>query len=220
MLFVTLGLLDFMRELFGMPVKRKYNVKGAKDFLVLAIIFFFVGLWAIKDAWFPSEKVLKKHPQEVQVSFETSGSIENIFVKVGDVVGKDRVLANFRTDRMLLEYDEAKATYTEKKTLFTKMEREAKSPEVQARLIAAQVAMDEALAGVTTLRVAIDSSELLSPVKGAIKEIQINTHSVVEAGQQVITLDPKDHFYLFNKSLAVFCFFSFLAFLAVHIRNS
>ena len=67
-----------------MPVKRKYNIKGTNDFLVLALILFFLCLWAIKDAWYPSAKVLKKHPREVVAAFDARGSVGEILVDVGD----------------------------------------------------------------------------------------------------------------------------------------
>ena len=95
-----------------MPVKRKYHVKGTNDFIVLAGIFFFLCLWAIKDAWFPSEKVLKKHPLEVIVAAEVAGTVEKVHVKVGEPVAEDMVLATFRTDHISGELDEAKNTYT------------------------------------------------------------------------------------------------------------
>ena len=211
-----------------MPVKRKYNVKGTNDFLVLGAIFFFLCLWSIKDAWFPSPKVLKKHPLEIQVSFEAAGSVEKVFVAVGDPVGENQELAKLRTDRMTIEYDEAKTVYAEAKKKFAMLELAAKNAEkngasdsgiaeLKEGQATAQVAMDEALVNVTALRMAIDSSVLISPNKGEVKEIRVGTHSMVEVGEQVITLDPKDHFYLFNKSLAIFSFLAFWVFLAIHI---
>lgn len=211
-----------------MPAKRKYNVKGTNDFLVLGAIFFFLCLWSIKDAWFPSPKVLKKHPLEIQASFETAGSVEKIFVKVGDPVGEEQQLAKLRTDRMTVEYDEAKKTYTEANKKQAKLEfdsktamktgaSEAEVSKTQERLAEAKVVTDEALATVTALRMSIDSAVLLSPSKGEVKEIKVGTHSMVGVGDTVITLDPKDHFYLFNKSLAIFSFLAFWVFLAIHI---
>jgi multidrug resistance efflux pump len=211
-----------------MPAKRRYNIKGTNDFLVLAGIFFFLCLWSIKDAWFPSPKVLKKHPLEAVIAFETHGAVERVNVRVGDKVAEKQVLANLRRDRIGVEYTEAKTTYTAAKKKHAMMQLASKNAvkngasndgiaEIDERLAVAGTAMEEALAKVTELRAAMDSAQLLSPSKGEVKDVKIMAHSMVEAGDTVIVIDPKDHFYLFNKSLAVFSFFAFWVFLAIHI---
>ena len=99
--------------------KRKYNVKGIKDFIVLAGIFFFLCLWAIKDAWFPSEGVIKKHPQRVEVAFPVDGMIAEYHVKIGDPVvppkdGQEPTLLASLNDVKLREtFEEKKKAYTE-----------------------------------------------------------------------------------------------------------
>ena len=211
-----------------MPVKRKYNIKGTNDFLVLGAIFFFLCLWAVKDAWFPSDKVLKKHPLEVVASFDTAGSVEKVFVQVDEPIIEEQVIAKLRSDRMVVDYEEAKATYTETKKKHAMMALAVKNAnnngaseiglaEIQTRLDVAKTTRDEALAKVTQLKIAMDSTELKAPSKGKIKEIKVGTHSMVEAGEAVIIIDPKDHFYLFNKSLSIFSFLAFWIFLALHI---
>ena len=211
-----------------MPVKRKYNVKGTNDFLVLAAIFFFLCLWAIKDAWFPSPGVVKKHPPEIVVSFDVAGTVEKVLVAEGDTVAEKQVLAKLRTDRLSVDYDDAKDQYTETKKKFAMMDLALKNAttngasdeglaDIQKRQEVARAAMDESLAKVTELRTAMDAAELLSPSKGMIKEVKVGTHSMVKAGDMVIKIDPKDHFYLFNKSLAIFSFLAFWVFLAIHI---
>jgi multidrug resistance efflux pump len=211
-----------------MPAKRKYNIKGTNDFLVLGLIFFFLCLWAIKDAWFPSDKVLKKHPLEVVASFETAGSVEKVFVDIDDSIIEEQVIAKLRTDKMAVEFEQAKSTYTEAKKDFAKQTLALKNAiengasgqgiaDIQAREQGAKTTADEALAQVTQLRMAMESSELKSPSKGKIREILVGTHTMVEAGETAIIIDPKDHFYLFNKSLAIFSFFAFWVFLAIHI---
>ncbi len=211
-----------------MPSKRKYNVKGTNDLLVLAAIFFFLGIWAIKDAWFPSDKVLKKHPSEIVASFSTAGSVEKVFVRAGDSIGEKQVLAKLRTDKVNLDYEAAKAAYTESKKQFAILNQDFKKAAengissegiatFEEQLKVAKAAQEESLAKVTELRAVIDASELLAESKGAIKEIKIETHSMVKADEAVMIIDPKDHFYLFNKSLAIFSFFAFWVFLAIHI---
>ncbi len=203
-----------------MPAKRKYNIKGTNDFLVLAAIFFFLCLWAIKDAWFPSDKVLKKHPSEITASFSVAGSVEKVHVRVGDSVGEKQLLAKLRSDRLSVEYEAAKETYTASKKAYAKMQHELKSggaADATAQLDVSKTAMEEALEKVTALRISIDASELHAESKGVVKEVKVGPHSMVDAGEVALVIDPKDHFYLFNKSLAIFSFFAFWIFLAIHI---
>jgi multidrug resistance efflux pump len=199
-----------------MPTKRKYHVKGTNDFIVLAGIFFFLCIWAVKDAWYPSEKVLNKHPLEIVVAAETGGIIEKVMVEEGDPVVEDKVLAVFRSDRVAEEFEKAKSAYTAAKKTFNLL-NSASQPGDAQEIAAAQEAMDQALAKVDELRVALDSMEIKAPDKGEIKEKHISNLSVVEAGDHVFLIDPDDHFYLFNKSLAIFSFVLFWVFLAVHL---
>ncbi|MDZ8120068.1 hypothetical protein [Pontiella agarivorans] len=264
-----------------MPAKRKYNVKGTNDFIVLAAIFFFLCLWAIKDAWFPSEKVLRKHPREMMATFEEDGTVEDVLVEVGDSVAEDQVIARLRSDRIAAEYEKAKIDFTEKRKKHQMMELARKNAEKNgvseqgyADILKseeqARVAREEAHATVNALKEKIDSSVLLSPTKGKVMEIRVGTHTMVDsvpaefggtvavdkearkitvsgangqlqewvaadaqvlkvhdgdtveqgdvlAADPAILINPKDHFYLFNKSLAIFSFFAFWTFLAIHI---
>ena len=43
---------------------RNYKVEGRKDFLYWAIGLAVLGLWCVKDGWFPSPTVLEKHPPD------------------------------------------------------------------------------------------------------------------------------------------------------------
>lgn len=264
-----------------MPAKRKYNVKGTNDFIVLAAIFFFLCLWAIKDAWFPSEKVLKKHPLEMMATFEVDGTVEDVLVEVGDSVGEDQVIARLRSDRIAAEYEKAKTDFTEKRKKHQMMELARKNAEKNgvsdqgyADIVKseeeARSAREAAHKRVNALKEKIDSAVLLSPTKGKVMEIRVGTHSMVDcipaefsgtvavekdarkitltgadgrlqefvaddgqvfkvhtgdevvegdvlAADAAVLIDPKDHFYLFNKSLAIFSFFAFWTFLAIHI---
>ncbi|MCF7817111.1 MAG: hypothetical protein K9M54_04450 [Kiritimatiellales bacterium] len=211
-----------------MPIKRKYNVKGTKDFIVLAGIFFFLCLWSIKDAWYPAPKVVEKHPREVAVSFKTAGSIGQLHVAEGDSIGEKQLLAELRQVAMREEFEQAKKEYTEAKnkhTLLTEAGRNAAKNGASADGIAelaksrdaAQADMDAALEKVDEVRAQIDATELLAPTKGTIKKVLVTTHEQVEAGETVMLIDPRDHFYLFNKSLAIFSFIAFWVFLGIHI---
>lgn len=211
-----------------MPAKRKYNVKGTKDFIVLAGIFFFLCLWAIKDAWYPSPKVVENHPQQVEVSFDTAGTIGQLHVAVGDSVGDKQLLAELRRVRMQEDFDAAKKEYTVAKKKIMLLDVALRNAvkngasdggiaELEQSQVAAKAALADALENVNTSRARMGSTELRAPTKGVVRELLAMTHSQVEAGEAVMVIDPKDHFYLFNKSLAIFSFIAFWVFLGIHI---
>lgn len=211
-----------------MPAKRMYNIKGTKDFLVLSGIFFFLCLWAVKDAWYPSPNVLKKHPSEVAVSFDTAGSVGQLHVAVGDSIGEGQLLVELRRSKMKMDFDAAKKNYTAFKNKHTLMEEALRNAgkngasdegiaELREGVAQARSTMDASLEKVGAARAALDATELHAPTKGVVKELLAMTHSQVEAGETVLVIDPKDHFYLFNKSLAIFSFIAFWVFMGLHI---
>ncbi|MDZ4198694.1 MAG: hypothetical protein U1E27_05335 [Kiritimatiellia bacterium] len=59
---------------------RRYKVEGTRDYLYLAIGLFALGIWAIKDGWYPSKSVLEKHPLEVAANFEAGGLVDEVLV--------------------------------------------------------------------------------------------------------------------------------------------
>ena len=117
---------------------------------------------------------------------------------------------------MEFELDEAKNTYTEAKQRLNRLSSDSGAESAEATATAQQE-MDEALSKVEELRLMLDSMEIKSPGKGAVMESFVETHTHVEAGDQVFLIDPQDHFYLFNKSLAIFSFVVFWVFLAIHL---
>jgi hypothetical protein len=48
---------------------RRQYVEGTKSFLLWAIILLAIGLWAVKDGWFPSDSVLLKHPLDTDTNY-------------------------------------------------------------------------------------------------------------------------------------------------------
>jgi multidrug resistance efflux pump len=211
-----------------MPAKRRYNVKGNKDFLVLAFIFFFLCLWAIKDAWYPSPKVVEKHPQEIVVAFETSGLVSTLYVQEGSSVAEEQVLAELGGAKLGEQFDLAKADYTEKKKKLAMLEVAVRNAEqngasndgideLKQNAADAKRLMTAALKEVQGLRQKMDLTELKAPSKGEVVEVLVEVHDQVDAGTPVMKIDPNDHFYLFNKSLAIFSFIAFWVFLGIHV---
>lgn len=211
-----------------MPSKRTYKVRVSKDFIVLAGAAFFFCLWAIKDGWYPSDKTLKKHPLSVEVSFETAGTVGQLYVGVGDAVGEGQLLAELQRTRMQLDLDTAKKEYTAAKNKHALMQEAARNAEkngasdagiaeIMDSGVRAKTAMDSALKKMKENNDKMDASKLTAPTKGEIMEVYAAHSRHIEAGATALVIDPKDHFFLFNKSLAIFCFFAFWIFLALHL---
>lgn len=211
-----------------MASKRNYKVKGTKDFLVLAGIFFFLCIWAIKDAWYPSPGVIEKHPQEVVASFSIDGSVGKVVVAEGDTVGEGQLIAELRRSSIQKAFDDSKEEYSEAKKSFSKLDLAVRNAAkdgtteqglavMKKSLSDAQAAMDLALEKVNVERTNLDSTELKSPSKGLITKVVAPVHTMVAAEEAVVLIDPQDHFYLFNKSLAIFSFIAFWVFLGIHV---
>lgn len=208
---------------------RTHKIKKNSDFLVLAGLSFFFCLWAIRDAWYPSERTLRKHPQAIELSFESSGLVDEVLVKEGMEVIKDTKLIKLNSAKLEKTLDEAKASYivAKKKKILaekefasatTKGANPALSEQLQQQLKEASEETDEALKKVDELRDQILACTLFAPEKGGkVVSLRVKEYDPVEAGQVVIVLDPQDHFYLFNKSLAVLSFFAFWGFLVIHL---
>ncbi len=199
-----------------MPSKRRYHIKGTNDFIVLSAIFFFLCLWAVKDAWYPSAKVLKRHPLESVATFQAAGAVDKLHVAEGDPITEDQLLASLRRDRLGVEMEEAKAAYTAARDAFYLLRSKGDAADPAER-VAAEERMNATLGKVNELKVQMDATDVLAPGKGVVKQIKVAPFTMVEKGDVACVIDPKDHFYLFNKSLAVFSFFAFWLFLALHV---
>jgi len=69
---------------------RRFDVKGTNDFIVWAVVLFALGLWCVKDGWFPSQATLDKHPHQVEVKAAQGGLVKDVFVKHGELIRADQ----------------------------------------------------------------------------------------------------------------------------------
>ena len=90
---------------------RVYKNKGSNDYLIMSVIFFLLCIWAIKDGWFPSDKVMKKHPHTIPITFNQDGFIKQINVKENDLIKDKQVIA-------VLDKNEAIALVKPKDTFY------------------------------------------------------------------------------------------------------
>ena len=189
-----------------MPRKRQYKVRGTNDFLVMAIIFFFLGIWAVKDAWFPSESVQKRHPSQVEIKAEMDGFIKTLHVAEGDVVTPPTEEQEWSTK--LLEFNGS-----------------ALEKEIAARqqMIKDGTGDLATLRGeITQLQNQLDQYTVFCPKlgkdkSGQVEKILVEKLAQVKAGDTLMIIKPKTSFYVFNKSLTVVSAIIFLVLLGVHL---
>jgi hypothetical protein len=77
---------------------RRYKVEGTNDFLIAAVCLAGLGMWAIKDGWYPSPKVLDRHPREIVVAAPVAGVLAGLDAIGGQSVGTNSVLAKIQPE--------------------------------------------------------------------------------------------------------------------------
>ncbi|MDD3275553.1 MAG: hypothetical protein PHP93_00710 [Kiritimatiellales bacterium] len=189
--------------------KKRFNIKGTKDFLVAAVFLGFLCAWSISDAWFPTEKVLKRHPREIEVSFKISGVVKHIAVKPGDDVKGEAVLATLYDETHRVRETEAEAAFDAAKT--------AKSPDVEEKLNALQKAREDLRAcTIRNTNFKWTSTHGEEVLYGTVCRVLSDVSTYVEAGTPILTITPVDTFYQFNKTLSVLSFIGMIAALVFH----
>ena len=191
-------------------VKGRFNIRGTKDFLVAAVVCGFLCAWAIRDAWFPTEKILKKHPRETAVAFEVPGVVKDIPVHVGSDVLGEAVLAVLYDDSYQEKLDVARAA-------FEKAKEDGDSDVIektQAALIDARE--DVAKCTLRNTDITVKTSHGEDSLKGVVLKVLATPSTPVEAGQPVLMIKPSDTFYIFNKTLTILSFFGMIVFLIFH----
>lgn len=185
------------------------QVKGTKDFIVAAVFCGFLCVWSIRDAWFPTEKVLKKHPQEIAVPFKVSGVVKDILVKPGDEITGNSVVASLYDEGYRAKVAEAEAAFEAAKT--------AKDPAVEEKLSVLQKAradLDACNAKNTDVIWTTTHGEEV--LRGVVTRILVEPSTRIEAGVPVLMVKPVDTFYLFNKTLALLTFLGMIVALVFH----
>lgn len=189
--------------------KGRFNVKGTKDFLVGAVFFAFLCLWSIRDAWFPTQKVLEKHPLSVPVAMDVSGVVESVGVDVDDEVEGKMLLVKLIPDSYQKAVDAAKKE-------FDKAEAE-KNVDAEEKLNALLEAREK-LKACTLYNTdrTMTTSHGEEALRGVVLEVVAPPATYVKAGDPVLRVRPQDTFYAFNKSLAVISFIGMIVMLIFH----
>lgn len=179
--------------------KKRFNIKGTKDFLVVAVFCGFLCAWSIRDAWFPTEKILKKHPREIEVSFTIPGVLKEIPVRVGQEVAGKIVLARLYDESHQAKVAEAGADFEAAKA--------AKDSSIQEKLDELMKAREDLGAcTVETTDVVWTTTHGEETLRGTVVRILAEPATEIKAGEPVLTVKPVDSFYAFNKTLSVLSF--------------
>lgn len=183
-----------------MAQNRLKKIKGTKDFLVLAVACGFICLWSIRDAWFPTEKILKKHPQEFPVTVSVSGVVQTVPVKVGDEVRGSAPLITLSSKHFEEAVTAAEQAYKEA----AKTKDSAELEEELAALMQAKENLRNTTVACTDFTLKTTHGE--DALHGQVLEIMVESSTYVEAGETVMRIQPADTFYIFNKTLALLSF--------------
>ena len=192
-----------------MAKNRFQQVKGTKDFLVATVVCVFLCLWSIRDAWFPTQKIMKKHPQEFPVTVSVSGVVQDIPVKVGEEVGGEAPLLVLNSGHFEAAVVAAEEAYKTVKGRDEEVLKEKLDLLMKARA-------DLKAATVTCGDFILETTHGDEPLHGKVLEILAQPATEVEAGETVMLIQPKDTFYIFNKTLAVLTFVGAVVFLFFH----
>jgi len=190
--------------------QRFKKIKGTKDFLVAAVACGFICLWAIRDAWFPTEKILARHPLEFTVTNRVPGVVKSVSVEVGDEVKGAMPLVVLNSQPFQEAVAEAEEAY--KAAVETKDEEQ-----IRAKLDLLVQAKKNLKA--TTVRAGdyiLETTHGDDPLHGTVLEIPVEPASYVDTGEPVMIIRPADTFYIFNQTLAVLTFFGMIAALIFH----
>ena len=189
--------------------KNRFNrIKGTKDFLVMAVFCAFLCLWSIRDAWFPSKKVLEKHPQSVEVAMKVPGVIKSLPLNPGDEIQGESVLASI--------YDESyrKAVAAAEAEFETAKEKQEGVEEALEKVLAARADLKACVLKNTDITQSTSHGE--DVLHGVILKHLVERSQPVEAGEAVLLVEPHDTFYQFNKTLALLSFMGLVVSLFFH----
>jgi len=176
----------------------------------MAVVCGFLCLWSIRDAWFPTKKILEKHPQEMAVAFTVPGVVDRVVVSPGQEIGGGTTL-------LAKLYDESYRVKVLKAEAAVKAAKSEGSPDLEAKGLELQQA-HEALKACSLKNTDImrTTSHGEEPLRGRVLRILVESATKVEAGQPVLMIQPTDTFYMFNKTLAVLSFIGLLVSLFFH----
>ena len=194
-----------------MAKNRFERVKGTKDFLVATVVCVFVCLWSIRDAFFPTEKILKRHPLEFAVTNSVAGIVRDIPVEVGQEVGGEQVLLRLNPEHFEAAVAAAQAAYRAAVDAAGGPEGATREQELLL-----QARADLKGTTISCSDYILETTHGSDPLYGTVLEVIAEPATKVEAGSTLMLIQPKDTFYMFNKTLAVLMFLGAVIFAFFH----
>jgi len=187
---------------------RKYkNVRGTNDFLIAAIGLTLLGLWAVRDGWFPTKKLLEKHPLVEKAVFEDAGRVDAVLVETGMNVSSNSPLIRMNVKDLDQKQADAEERLKQAEIEIRRLDSlsATSTGDTDYRELAEQKEEEikeikREIAGIKQTRM---RHILRSKHKGKIKEISVEPDQRVDAGDIAAVIRVHDHFYTFNKSLAI-----------------
>ncbi len=195
---------------------RVYKSEDTGDLIYWAVGLLLLGVWCVKDGWYPSKDVLEKHPRAIELSFSQDGVLSRLLVNLGSEVGESMKVAELATDEIRRRLTVAETAFMGAERAYREATGElsalGEAPgNEERRTAAAQTVQarkrlyDDAYAKREEIRKELNESILRSTGDGTVSEIRAKENNPVKAGETIMVLDPKDSFYLFNRSLAIIC---------------
>ncbi len=193
---------------------RTYKVEGTKDFLIWSVVLLGLGLWSLRDGWFPTARVLEKHAREIPASFQVEGMLADVLVEPGIEVRPQQPLARLVRLQQRRALEEAQTVFS---AATNRVESAAQAVEAAASgpvpgqdtaalreaLARERISAEAARAALAGALSEFAARELVAPTGGVVRAVSAAEGQEVIAGEPVATIDPKDHFYPFNRSLAI-----------------
>lgn len=189
---------------------RRYKVEGTKDFLYWSIGLLLLGLWAVKDGWFPSQRTLRDHPREMALGFEQPGVLAEYRVAVGDEFRAGHVLATLQRTEL-----ENRRIALERQLGAVADEAAVAGPAVRERRAEEIAGWEAELAEV---RRQLAARELRAPTNGWVRALLKPAGAPVRANETVIEINVRDHFYAFNKTLAFLSLLGSVICAIIHLK--
>lgn len=174
---------------------------SGNEYLAYMLLCIGLCIWAIKDGWFPASKTLEKHPRIIEHAFQDDGLIESIAVSTGQLVDVGSELARMTTYRLDRPRDKLNREIGRLRHKLAELyrDREANAPFIEN----VKKLLDEKNDELQSLEQKSENRELRATDSGEVTAILKQPRSYVESGETVVVVDPRDSFYLFNKSLSV-----------------
>ncbi len=184
------------------PKKKSGGYRG--DLILLFIFCTIFGIWSIKDGWFPSEKVMEKHPIDQVFTFRTNGVVSKVMVQVGQGVKEETSMVKLDSEALQETYEAITTSLVEKKQMLRSLIEQGDDYENRdAEYLREQII--ELEQSMSDDRGIHQKYVVTSSFKGTVEEVFVAKGDYVEAGQQAVFVTSSDSFYLFNKSMAIIC---------------